>query len=77
MLWGGQLKHPFDPRALYFGSNGRLYHPSPLGPRALVRSSLALELLQDAVANERGTLTMRWRQDRIEIPTADALAPPP
>ena len=73
-VWGGQLLYPFDPRTLFFGENGRLYHPSPLGPHALVRSALALELLRDAVPNEHGTLTMLWRHDRdraepIPIPT--------
>jgi len=41
-----------------------------VGPRALVRSALALELLKDAVptsAND-GTLTMAWRGEAIRIP---------
>jgi hypothetical protein len=72
-VWGATLTFPFDPHALFFGaSSGRLYHPAPLGARALVRSALALELLRDAQPNAAGTLTMPWRTgERIPIPTRD------
>jgi len=71
------LQYPFDPHQLYFDVRGRLYHPSSLGPRALVRSALALELLKDAMptsAND-GTLTMTWRGEAIRIPVLADTSP--
>ena len=50
--------------------NGRLYHPSPVGPRALVRSALAVELLRDAVPHDTASaVSLRWRDGRaIAVP---------
>eukprot|EP01137_Pigoraptor_chileana_P019465 Opistho-2@80552 len=61
LVYGGTLSVGFDPQALSMSAVGRIYHPSPLGGRALLRSAVAVELGRSIVFRDDGVCTLQHR----------------
>eukprot|EP01102_Stenamoeba_stenopodia_P016859 TRINITY_DN5942_c0_g1_i1.p1 TRINITY_DN5942_c0_g1~~TRINITY_DN5942_c0_g1_i1.p1 ORF type:complete len:173 (+),score=45.60 TRINITY_DN5942_c0_g1_i1:42-560(+) len=63
------LKTPFVPENVRVtATEGRFYHPAPVGGYGLLRSALALDL-GEAIKEERGHFFLHWNNTRIPIQT--------
>lgn len=70
-MWGGDLRVPFQPDKIVSTPRGRLYHPSPIGARALLRSTVGLQLMDCFDINDRGEQVLRWQSGRYPVQVVD------
>ena len=74
LVYGGTLEYPFQPEKLHLGANGRLYHPSPVGDRALIRSSMALSLIEQLTVDSSGQQVLEWQGGRFLLGQTNSVA---
>lgn len=60
LLYAATLRVPFDPLALRHSAGGRLYHTAPIGELGLLRSDLALSMMERLREDDRGYV-LEWQ----------------